>query len=247
MLHFTQQVLWVAGPLIQVAIAVIFVRRGYVHQLPWFFGYTVFHIAQFLVLFGSHRVSYATYFYAYWATDSIDALLTLIVLQELFTDAFGGYEAIRALAMRVFRWGMLLLVLVAFVSAIVASGTEADRLITGLLVMARSVNLVQCGILALLLTIYRSAGFRLSSLPVSIGVGFGVIAGVSTVIMGLRAYESSAYDSYFSMALAAAYDAGVLIWIAAICAPARRRVTGELPSAAVLERWNLALMKAMNP
>jgi hypothetical protein len=183
-----------------------------------------------------------TYFYAYWTTEAIDALLTLIVLQELFAEVFRPYDGIRELVMLTFRWGTLFLVVLAMISAAAASGSEMDRVIAALIVMQRSVNFVQCGMLGLLIAIYKLAGFTWRSIPMAIGFGFGVVASVSTVVMAIRAYSNPGADQYFSLVSAAAYDIGVFVWVIAICVPMRQVITGELPAGLVLEEWNGALL-----
>lgn len=225
----------------QVGLLFMMFQRKYVQRLPWFFGYTVFHIVQFILLVVSYKMSYSAYFYAYWTTEGIDALLTLIVLQELFTEVFRPYEAVRDLVVLIFRWATMFLMAMALVSAAAARGNEMDRLVAGLLVMQRSVSLVQCGLLALLIGMYKLAGLNWRSMPMAIGFGFGVISSVSTVVMALRAYGTPGADPYFSIVLAGAYDIGVFIWVIAICAPIREVVTGDLPPHAMLERWNVAL------
>ena len=246
MVNQIQNVLWIIAPLAQLGLIFMMLRRQFVRRLPWFFGYTVFHVAQFVLLFVSHRISYATYFYAYWSTEAIDALLTLIVLQELFTEVFRPYEGIRELVLLTFRWGMLLLVLLAVISAAAASGSESDRVIAALIVMERSVNFVQCGLLALLIAMYKLAGFTWRSVPIVIGFGFGIVASISTVVMAVRAYAKPGADQYFSLVYAAAYDLGVFVWVIAIFVPVRQLVTGELPAGVVLEEWNEALLGLMN-
>ena len=137
--------LWVTVTLLQAGIAIAMYRRKQHREFPAFWWYTVFHVVQSITAFVASSTSYTVFFYVYWGTEAIDAIFTLVVLQEIFSKVFDPYSSLRNIGSVLFRWLAILLCLFAVVSAAVAPGVAADRFIRGLLAMERSIQLIQTG------------------------------------------------------------------------------------------------------
>lgn len=235
-----QRFLWIAGPVLQVVLVVEMWRRGVFREVPWFFSYTVFHIVQFAALFVLKPLSYTGYFVAYWFSDAVDALLALIVIQEIFSYCFREYPGLKDLAQLLFRWTTIVLIAVAFIVALATPGRDTDRIVAGLMAMQRSVNFVQCGLLFLLVLISRMTGLGFESRAIGVGVGFGTMASIFTITMVLSSYMGLS-DDFASLIVAAAYDVAVAIWIVAILQPVRKQSAVALPSRAAVVQLDTTL------
>ena len=76
--------------LLQSILLWLLLRRNALHDNPWFVNYTAFSIAATiirLVVFKNATV----YFYFYWAGQAIYAILSLLVLYEVFESMFLHY------------------------------------------------------------------------------------------------------------------------------------------------------------
>src|ERR1035441_5961939 len=61
--------LWIAHPLLEMAIAALMYRRGMHRKFKFFFGYIIVQFVTFAVVFPSYWHSYALLFYLYWICD----------------------------------------------------------------------------------------------------------------------------------------------------------------------------------
>src|SRR5689334_20722849 len=117
-LHWTEYVLWLAGPALQALVAYFMVKKRYRSEYPSFFAYTVFQAVSAFALFVIWRYAgYSVYYYAYWTVNALGVLMAFLVMHEVFVDAFRPYEALRDLGAMLFRWSGLILLMLAALSA----------------------------------------------------------------------------------------------------------------------------------
>src|ERR1700757_2446475 len=101
-------VLWFASPVLQTVVLVGLFRRGLHRDYPYFFNYTILQVAAVPVLaFIEHTQTYTVYYYSYYVNIGLSVLLSFAVLQEIFTNAFRPYEALRDPSIILFRWSAL--------------------------------------------------------------------------------------------------------------------------------------------
>src|ERR1035437_7801940 len=146
-LRLIDYVLWCAGTLMQLGVLVAMYRRGLHRDYPYFFNYTVLQVVSEPTLFVIQRYSYNMYYWGYWTSIALSALVSFAVLQEIFHDAFRPYEALRDLSVILFRWSALVVLLVGVMWAITAAHTsQADSITNGIVLVQKSVRLMQCGL-----------------------------------------------------------------------------------------------------
>src|SRR5437588_4000512 len=76
-------VLMWSGPVLQLALVIVFVRYGFRELFPVFFYYTLFSIVA-TALANSVILHEVFYFWVFWAAELIYNVWALLVLQEVF-------------------------------------------------------------------------------------------------------------------------------------------------------------------
>src|ERR1035437_4198407 len=222
----TDYVLWFGGTLMQLGVLVAMYRRGLHRDYPYFFNYTVLQVASEPILFVIQRHSYNLYYWGYWVSIALSAVISFAVLQEIFHDASRPYEALRDLSVILFRWSALVVLLVGVMWAITAAHTsQVDSITNGILLVQRSVRLMQCGLVFFLLLFSEYLGISRRHLVFGIALGFGIFASISMLGATAVAHQTFMHASVLRQINNAAYDIAVVIWLGyTALAPARSSV-----------------------
>src|SRR5271169_486634 len=83
--------LWISPHALLVVPAAIILRRRLYRELPWFFAYLLYEIAEFILLFTLRFVPSVTdeqYRYAYYVTLMLSVVLRFGVIGEVAEDLF---------------------------------------------------------------------------------------------------------------------------------------------------------------
>ncbi len=232
-LRVIDYVLWIGGTLMQIGVLVAMYRRGLHRDYPYFFNYTVLQVLTEPILFVVQKQSYATYYWLYWLSVALSALISFGVLQEVFHDAFRPYEALRDLSVILFRWSALVVLLVGVMWAITTARTnQVDTITNGILLVQRSVRLMQCGLVFFLLLFSEYLGISRRHLVFGIALGFGIFASISMLVAAAMSHPSFVHVSVLRQLNNAAYDVAIMIWLGyTALAPARSRAVAPDRSA----------------
>ncbi len=239
----TDYVLWFGGTLMQLGVLVAMYRRGLHRDYPYFFNYTVLQVLSEPILFVLQKYSYATYYWSYWVSVALSALISFGVLQEIFHEAFRPYEALRDLSVILFRWSALVVLLVGVMWTITAAhSSQVDTITNGILLVQRSVRLMQCGLVFFLLLFSEYLGISRRHLVFGIALGFGIFASISMLVAVGMSHGTFVHVSVLRQINNAAYDVAIMIWLGyTALAPVRSRVA---VAAARSKDWNYALEDA---
>jgi len=242
--RLTMYALWIVPVLLQIGILVFMVRRKLRPVFPSFFLYTSFQVLSNIVLYYLYHFGIPEqYFYTYWASDAISAVLGFLVIREIFNNAFGPFDALRDLARIMFRWAAIVLAVVASVLAFSVSGAKDESLITGILGIERGVMLIQGGLLLFLLLFSSRLGITWKNHCFGLSLGFGIYASTLLIVESLRTQLGPRWDATCVLLQSSCYAAAVLVWTAYIFSPEPVRVSVEarFEPKPVLHRWNEAL------
>jgi len=145
--------LWAVSLILLALTCGVMLKRRMVSGLPVFFAYAAFHVLRTAVLFTmqlQHRMSYTDYFYAYWSSNAVSIVLGFAVLYELYRQVFRNHDAIRQLGGALFGWAALVLLAVAVMTAVSDPGVDVPGIVGAMLLLERSVRIMQCGLLLFL-------------------------------------------------------------------------------------------------
>lgn len=245
--HLAYYTLWFAHPVLQAGLVGILLWRKLYRIFPIFLSYVAFQILVFALLFPlrSERF-YTIFYYTFWTTTAISAILGFFVIHELFQDVFRPYHTLRDLGSVLFKWAALVMLLVAgVVAASTASATE-EPLRTGIMTLQRSVRVVQCGLILFLLVFSRYLGTNWRQRSFGIALGFGAFASIELALVAINAATDNVFNQLLSSLLnMAVYNVSILIWIGYMFAKSSARE----PSTHMLrpQRWEDGLSAIQHP
>jgi hypothetical protein len=239
-------VLWCAGPVLQFGVLVAMYRRGLHREYPYFFNYTVLQVISDPLLFVVARYSYTMYYWGYYVSVALSALVSFAVIQEIFHDAFRPYEALRDLSVILFRWSALLLLLIGVMWYITAAkSSHVDTLTSGIILVQRSVRMMQCGLVFFLVLFSEYLGISRRHVLFGIALGFGLFASINMLYTTAVSHGSFVPVQVLRPINSAVYVVSVLIWLGyTALAPVRSAVAS---ASARSKEWNSALEDARVP
>lgn len=249
-LSATDYLLWAAGAALLVLTGGLLLKRRLVRELPVFFAYVAFQVSQTALLFTihvsqlQHRMSYADYFYTFWGSRGISVILGFAVVSELYCRVFQNYEAIRRFAGIVFGAAAVVLLLAAVVTAS-SSGADTPGMIKVLVLLERSVRLMQCGLVFFLFLAAFYFGFSWKNHLFGIAMGFGVCATIDLVAIAVRFHLGAMAGTAYSQVRAAAYCCGMLIWVWYLLAPEPAPQYAGVVPLSDLEKWNQTVLEML--
>lgn len=208
-----QAVLWILGPSLQFVVAVMIIHRRLLKEIPIFFGYTVFHVVLAVTSYVASRVSYRAYFDVYWGAEILDMVLTLLVIQELFSRAFAPYESIRTLGRILFRLAALIMVISSVLLATSGSGRGSlSPLVDRFVSLERSVLVLEIGVLFVLFLAGRIFGIIWQRFTFGIAVGMGLTLSGEAIAAALRAFLGPAGNQFYVWLEPVSYTVATAIW-----------------------------------
>ncbi len=246
----TDYLLWVTGPILLVLTCGAVLKRKLVYEYPVFFVYAAFHVLRTATLFTihllhlQHRMGYADYFYAYWMTQAVSIVLGFAVIYEIYRGVFQHYDALRRLGGILFACaGIALLVLAMWTAA--APGAETPGVVRAVLLLERSVRLMQCGLVLFLFLAAFYFGLPWQNYRFGIALGFGVFASIELAAVAVRSHMGARVAVALSQVNAAAYACGVMIWLCYLLAPQPASQYAGVVQHNDLEKWNQTLLEIL--
>jgi hypothetical protein len=245
-----QHGIWILAVLLDLALLVLLARQQRARDFPVFFTFLFASIFTFSVTWLAAKLpgtTYARYFYTSWTMAAINILLAFAVLHEVFRHVFGPFEGLRRTWTIGFRVGACILLGIAILAAKAAPGSNPVRVVAGVLLLERSLRIVQLGLVAILLVLARYLRLPLPNPAFGIALGFGVYAAVTlagTAILSEIPY--SAASQMVALAKPTAYNCAAVLWLACVSGPLKQPNLFPVVPADELRRWNDALLQFLH-
>jgi hypothetical protein len=183
------------------------------------------------------HLAYQVYFYIYWTSYALEAVLSLLVIYSIFKLAMAPLKGLQTLGMLVFRW-------VAAISIAVAIGVAVTPHLSGITFMVAMITQLQqtSSILTLCLLLFvcfaiRPMGLSFRSRIFGVSLGLGVLAMVNLVNSAWLARYANMYST-FSLINGLAVGLTLLTWSAYFAFPEPKRRIITLPTTSPFLRWN---------
>jgi hypothetical protein len=247
MLRAFYYMLWVTPAFVFMFLAMTMVRRGLRKQFSFFFSYAVFQVLSFLAQFAVYHYRPSLYFYEYWTGAALSIGLSFAVIYEVFTEVFRPFEGLRDLGGVLFRWATAVLILAAALITLTAANTPGPVSMRTVIALERSVRVMQCGIVLLMILCAPYVGLRYRHRVFGIGAGFGIMATIDLIAVAVlsRIGLSATTSTFFSLAHMAAFNFAAVLWSVYFLRPEPARLPAL--QLAPSERWDFALLSAMHP
>jgi hypothetical protein len=186
-------------------------------------------------------------YYAAWLVERyLSAGLRFAVIHEIFHHVFRSYPALQSLGERLFRWSTVLLMVVAVVLVAYSTGANLDRLSVVSIVIDRAVDIMQVGLLVVLLLLVKYLRLTWSTYVLPIAVGLGLYSSTMLVMAALHAHYGMYYKPIlFGHIEHVYYTCSTLVWFTALLMTERAVNQIEPPPAAELETWNTAVARLL--
>src|ERR1700722_4531104 len=194
-----------------------------------------------LLYFSRHTIerhlAYHIYFYVYWTSYALEAILSLLVVYSIFKLAMAPLKGLQTLGMLVFRW-------VAAISVAVAIGVAVSPHVSGITFLVAMITQLQktSSILTLCLLLFvcfaiRPMGLSYRSRIFDVSFGLGLLATINLVNSAWIAHYASIY-SVVSVVNGLAVGFTLLIWSTYFAFPEPKRRIIVLPTTSPFLRWN---------
>lgn len=196
----------------------------------------------FLMLRGVHHAAnakpfYQVYFYVYWATYALEAVLLILTVYGIYRLAMVPLPGLQRLGMLIFRW-------VAAISLAVSTGLALGPHITSLRFVVRLITQFQqtSSLLTLCLMLFvcfaiRPMGLSYRSRVFGVSLGLGILATTNLITSGWITLTKDMY-TLPSLANSAAVFSAFAIWAAYFILPEPKRRMIVLPTTSPFLRWN---------
>jgi hypothetical protein len=204
--------LWFAQPALQLAVAIVVWRRQLYKQFPVFLGYLLTQIVIFAITYPIYETygPIKAYFWLYWLSQALNAVLSFKIIHEIFLDVFRPYHALKDLGTPVFKWAGLVMLLVSVVVA-ASNSFEQDPIMHAVTTLQRSVRLVQVGLILFLILFSRFLGVSRKQVSFGVALGFGVFAGVELMLLAMHSGGMIGRGN-LNLIDMMCYNISVLIW-----------------------------------
>jgi hypothetical protein len=184
------------------------------------------------------HVAYAAFFYVYWTSYALEAILSLVMIYSIFKLAMAPLQGLQTLGMLIFRW-------VAAISVAVAVGVALTPHLTGIKFLVTMVTQLQqtSSILTLCLLLFvcfaiRPMGLSFRSRIFGVSLGLGFLATISLADSAWISHTSNMNSSALSFMNALAIILALLTWSAYFAFPEQKRRIIVLPTTSPFLRWN---------
>jgi hypothetical protein len=219
-LNAVHQAIWYCSPVLQTVLLWVLTSRKRYREYPFFYLYTLSHIARSLLAYVIRQKSYSAYFYFYWVTETYLAIVCLLVVQEVYKASFANTPRLRLFSLLVFQIATAILVITCLVSGYVTPGTDQTRVIAALIVLQRSLYLLVGGLSFALLAALRVIGLSWQTISAGIALGFTVNSAIAFAAASARSLSTgSLANDIYAVSLATAYAVALITWNISILRP----------------------------
>jgi hypothetical protein len=196
---------------LQIWLATMLVRRAVHRSFSFFFVYTMFSIIAGIARFLALNYPW-TYYYTYWATEALYAVLGFLAIFEVFRYVFQEFY--------VLLWFRLLIPAVAVLTvglsvymAVYSPPMQAPPVLAGIFVAEIAVRCLQAGIFCLLAVLVKFYSVRGRRYALAIAAGFGVSALGTLLTFLLRSEFGTKFVYVLQFVSPVAYIIAVAIWL----------------------------------
>lgn len=208
------------APVLELVLSVILVRRKLHREYPFFFVYLVSSIC-IAILRVFAATSYRYYFLIFWRSEAVYAVLALLVLHEVFRWFFSAFYRHWSWFWALFPAVSVVVLVASIWYAIYYPPTQANRVISFVLVFGIAVNLMQIGLFLLFFLLVRIFKLRPWEYAFAIVVGFAMAAFGALTAYLLRSEFGTKFNPVVQYAPPVAYTLAVVLWLIVFSGPER--------------------------
>ena len=200
--------------------------------------------------FGLYLISgvhaYYVYFYVYWVSFGINAILILRVLHEMFRHAVRSIPGVQKLGQPIFFWAISISVILAFASGITPHASGMSLLLASAQVLMRSQSVLALCMLTFLAFTSQTLGISFRSRIFGIIFGFGMMA-ASDLVSTAFVWRMPGLAGLTNIIHEGVYLGAIALWAGYFLQPEPERRLVTMPVTSPLMRWNEVAQTLGNP
>ncbi|HXB21394.1 MAG TPA: hypothetical protein VNV88_08435 [Candidatus Solibacter sp.] len=231
---------WILSLVLNCGLVAVLMGKGSLRKFPFFGTYAIFTLfaSGLLYLVQGFRV---TYFYTYWICEGVSVILGFAVVYEVFGRLLTPYPALRRLALSIFQWSILVLVLMGCVVVYAQSGAQQNKFVAAVMVVEEATRIIEVGLLMFLFLFSTAFGLHWRQSVFGMALGLGIFATVELVGIAMRNYWGAAIHSSFAVVRAVAFNISLMVWAGYLLAREKETSPVEAAHRGQLEQWNQVL------
>ncbi|HEV2619861.1 MAG TPA: hypothetical protein VGU23_07970 [Acidobacteriaceae bacterium] len=185
----------------------------------------------------SRMTAYELYFYTYWFSFALEAILALMIVYGIFRLAMAPLKGLQTLGMLVFKWAAGISVAVALGSAFAPQMTGTKYLMAAISQLQRTQSILTLCLLLFVCFAIRPMGLSYKSRIFGVSLGLGMMATNDLAQSAWVALHARMHGSYSQVN-------GIVIclilatWTAYFALPEPKRRMIILPTTSPFLRWN---------
>jgi hypothetical protein len=180
-------------------------------------------------------------------------LLRFAIIYELFRVVSSSYSGLNKAGMELFRWGTAALFFVSVIAAVSLRANPPNGWIDASLnILDRTVDVVQVGLLLIMLVLVRYLRLSWRSYSFGIAVGLGVFAAIDLITSAILAQSGSIASAQqkhlagiIDLTNLVTYQACTLIWLVYALLPEQTSKTVATVPEHDLDSWNQELERLL--
>jgi len=237
---------WLLPKALLMLVIIALIARNLWKEFPFFLSYAIYQVLETTtILVLRSRATYAHYFWTFWVMEAIGAITALLVINEIFACALRPYSALKTLSRVLFQWAFVVILLVAIATAVYAPGNDPERIIAGLIVLRRTISIVQVGLLVFLCLFIRAFAIPWRHYIFGMTAGFALYRVAELFITAARSHWGPGMNHLNNQlnnwGLIGAYNFTVILWVSYFVLPHSREVSIKYVPGSQLQQWNDAL------
>jgi hypothetical protein len=238
---FVLYYLWIAPHAFLVVVPLLMFLRRLHRKFPLFFVYTLYETLGFLLRFATYLVGHGlggVYRYVFLVSAAGSTALRFGIIQEIFNNVFHDYPRLMGIARASMRWITGILLVFAVLLALHSSAAVSDNLLAGIMLLDRSIVIIQAGLLLFLFLFSRIFGLSWRSYTFGIALGFGIFASTELAYWAVRLTDLSEHSKdLLDLLPTGSYHVSVLVWLGYLVA-AEKPVGAAAPPAPEIDQWS---------
>ena len=181
--------------------------------------------------------AYHLYFYVYWASYAIEAILGFFIIYGLYNLAMAPLRGLQRLGTLMFRWAAGIAVAIAITMAFGPQVTSTKFIIRAVTQLQQTQSVLTLCMLLFVCLAIRPMGLSYRSKIFGVSLGLGVLATAELVSSAWLTHFTNVY-SILNIVNGSAVCFTLLIWTSYFTIPEPRRRMIILPTTSPFLRWN---------
>jgi len=183
------------------------------------------------------HLAYKLYFYTYWASYAIEALLSLVVIYSIFKLAMAPLKGLATLGILVFRWAGAISVAISIGMAIGPHFSGVKFMIAIVTQLRETSSILTLCLLLFVCFAIRPMGLTYKSRIFGVSLGLGMMATISLVDTAWLSHDPHMFSAA-NIANGIVACCAVFVWSAYFALPEPKRRIIVLPTTSPFLRWN---------